>query len=104
MTIFYGGQVLVFDNFPADKAKEVMLLASNASSQTSNSYTSTPVQSKINSGSSFSSGTTVVQTTGNKNIQGPKPQPQPGVSGNCFCIFIISQQLFVVTDFWNLRD
>lgn len=80
MTIFYGGQVQVFDNLPADKAKEVMLLASKASSHTSNSYTSTPVQSKINSGSSFSSGPTIVQTTGNKNIQGPKPQPQPGVS------------------------
>ncbi|XP_047338792.1 protein TIFY 10A-like [Impatiens glandulifera] len=34
MTIFYGGQVMVFDSFPADKAKEVMLLASNGSSST----------------------------------------------------------------------
>lgn len=29
MTIFYGGQVLVFNDLPADKAKEVMDLASN---------------------------------------------------------------------------
>ncbi|KAL3625284.1 hypothetical protein CASFOL_030738 [Castilleja foliolosa] len=32
MTIFYAGQVIVLDDFPADKANEIVMLASNCSS------------------------------------------------------------------------
>ncbi|KAL3825450.1 hypothetical protein ACJIZ3_021479 [Penstemon smallii] len=39
MTIFYGGQVLVFNDFPSDKAKEIMTLASKSSGAASNHRT-----------------------------------------------------------------
>lgn len=38
MTIFYGGQVLVFNDFPSDKAREIMLLASKGSPVTGNCF------------------------------------------------------------------
>ncbi|KAE8700353.1 Pectin lyase-like superfamily protein isoform 1 [Hibiscus syriacus] len=44
MTIFYGGQVIVFNDFPADKTKEIRLIANKSSSQT-NSFNPTPFTS-----------------------------------------------------------
>jgi len=44
MTIFYGGQVIVFDDLPEDKAEEIMSLASQLGSLDSHSETRTQIQ------------------------------------------------------------
>lgn len=38
MTIFYGGQVVVFDNFPAERVTEILAFASRGTFPTQNSF------------------------------------------------------------------
>jgi len=51
MTIFYAGQVIVLNDFPADKANEIMLLASKGKpvSQNQNTFVSNMIQKPIES-------------------------------------------------------
>ncbi|CAK7352380.1 unnamed protein product [Dovyalis caffra] len=90
MTIFYAGQVIVLNNFPADKAKEVMLLASKGSSQIQNAFPSTipasshPVlapnisRTPMESNGSIPSRPSALPNFGNNLIQERlQPAPQP---------------------------
>uniref|UniRef100_A0A5B7BT91 Protein TIFY n=1 Tax=Davidia involucrata TaxID=16924 RepID=A0A5B7BT91_DAVIN len=69
MTIFYAGQVFVFNDLPADKGKEIMLLASNTGSRDSNTFASSLVQKPVKSTNLFPSGSNVVPNFGFNLIQ-----------------------------------
>ncbi|GFY98540.1 jasmonate-zim-domain protein 1 [Actinidia rufa] len=82
MTIFYAGQVIVFNDFPADKAEEIILLAGKGSSPNPTTVAATPVQKPIEPTHLIpTSSSTVVPNFGNNLIQEHAQQPsQPVVS------------------------
>ena len=87
MTIFYRGQVLVFDDLPAEKAREIITVATKGSSSVSNGFVSTPasIMEKVRSRSPMASESNVVaayerNTTTKERVQ---QQPRAIGSGNC---------------------
>ncbi|KAM6599955.1 hypothetical protein CsatA_019564 [Cannabis sativa] len=91
MTIFYGGQVIVLNDFPADKAKELMLLASQESShnltaqasnqaKSNNAFPFNMTKNPFDSGVSVSPSPTVVPSFVGKAIQeSVQPTASPNV-------------------------
>uniref|UniRef100_A0A6N2MU49 Protein TIFY n=2 Tax=Salix viminalis TaxID=40686 RepID=A0A6N2MU49_SALVM len=76
MTIFYAGKVSVFNGFPADKAKEIMALATMGSSLSTDvgCPSSTPAMIKVKSSNS------VAALDSNKGQETLQLQSQPNVS------------------------
>lgn len=76
MTIFYNGQVIVLNDFPADKAKQVMALATKESASSSLPPPPPPVQKPI-----VGQATTTAFTNRNPtDLVVPRPAPQSPVT------------------------
>lgn len=84
MTIFYRGQVLVFDDLPAEKAREIITVATKGSSSVSNGFVSTPasIMEKVRSRSPMASESNVVAAYERNTTTKEMVQQQPRAIGS----------------------
>ncbi|XP_073155540.1 protein TIFY 10A-like [Henckelia pumila] len=75
MTIFYAGQVIVFNDFPADKAKDVMALARNSCATKNRHSATVPPPCPAESAASFPN---IVRNFGIPEQAQNTPQPPLG--------------------------
>lgn len=76
LTIFYAGQVIVLDDFPADKASELMSLATKSTSQSQNnsvqenqpSFAPSLIRTSADSSAPVIPGVNIIPCTGTNSI------------------------------------
>lgn len=95
LTIFYGGQVLVFDDIQAKKAKDILSFAGKGMSQNQNDYANTfPATTSANPTRPFPFLMNIIPTSANNSVQDhPQAPSKPVICGNFFGSLMFIQKM-----------
>jgi len=89
MTIFYDGKVIVFDDVPADKAKDIMVFSSKGITSTSQNHNNNYAYSSF-----------LARNSANNSLQDCYQVPSiPVIYGNFFWIFYVWEGAWFVSCF-----